>query len=285
MQEVVTSVEKDVHTLVHKQDDQKRQIALNWLAPVDYASQQHDFIIRRQEGTGQWLLRSPEFQTWLENSGQTLFCPGIPGAGKTIIAAIVVEYLLAKFQHDPHTGITYIYCNFRRQDDQTVEKLLANLLKQLAQRQSSLPESVHDLHENYKKTGTLPSLRQISAALHSTAAAYKRVFIIIDALDECQDLARTKLLDDLFNLQTQARGNILATSRVNDDIERRFEGCSTIEISAANEDVLAYLNDQLTLRRSTVLNDDIQEKVRDAVLRAADGMYARCPVKFSQFLS
>lgn len=274
MRGVATDVEKDNRKLVHDQHNQEHQAILNWLTPVDYSPQHQDFISRRQEGTGQWLLRSPEFQEWLNNHGQTLFCPGIPGAGKTIIAAIVIDHLLASFQHDPHTGIAYIYCNFQQQDDQTLEKLLANLLKQLAQRQSSLPKTIHDLYEEYEKSGTLPSLHEIMAALHSTAAAYESIFFVIDALDECQDLAQTKLLDELFNLQIETGANIFATSKINDDMRRQFDGCATVQISAANEDVLAYLNGQISLRRSSVINDDIQEKIRDVVLKTAGGRYA-----------
>jgi hypothetical protein len=49
------------------------QHILNWLTPIDYAPQQSDFIARRQEGTGQWLLNSDKFQEWLTHSRQTLF--------------------------------------------------------------------------------------------------------------------------------------------------------------------------------------------------------------------
>ena len=70
---------------------------LDWLTPLDYTAQQHDFVNRRQAGTGQWLLDSAEFQAWLEADHQTLFCPGIPGAGKTILTSIVVEELTTRF--------------------------------------------------------------------------------------------------------------------------------------------------------------------------------------------
>jgi hypothetical protein len=43
--------------------EQEQDIILNWLTPIDYATQQSDFIGRRQEGTGQWLLDSAKFQT------------------------------------------------------------------------------------------------------------------------------------------------------------------------------------------------------------------------------
>jgi hypothetical protein len=42
----------------------------------------------------EWLLDSDEFQTCLDTDKQTLFCPGIPGAGKTILSSIVVDYLM-----------------------------------------------------------------------------------------------------------------------------------------------------------------------------------------------
>jgi Cdc6-like AAA superfamily ATPase len=67
------------------------------------------------------------YQAWLKTSKQTLFCPGIPGAGKTICTSIVVDNLNTQFQNDSRTGIAYIYCNFRRQGEQKVGDLLASL--------------------------------------------------------------------------------------------------------------------------------------------------------------
>ncbi|KAL7909425.1 ankyrin repeat protein [Trichoderma velutinum] len=285
VQETVNGMEKDVHKLIYKQYNQEHQAILDWLTPIDYAPQHNDFISRKQEGTGQWLLESAEFQAWLKTNGQTLFCPGIPGAGKTIITAIVVNHLLAKFQNDPHASVAYIYCNFRQQDEQTAEKLLMNLLKQLAQAQSTLPQTVKDLYDKHEKSRTRPSLDEITATLHSIAAAYSRTFIVIDALDECQDLSRLRLLDEIFNLQAKAGVNIFATSRINDTIRRRFDGSATVEISADERDVLAYLDGQMSLRRSDIINDDIQDKIRAGVLKAAGGMYATCPMDFTELLS
>ncbi|KAL7802862.1 ankyrin repeat-containing domain protein [Trichoderma afarasin] len=273
VQETVNGMEKDVHKLIHKQYNQEHQAILDWLTPIDYAPQNNDFISRKQEGTGQWLLESAEFQAWLKTNGQTLFCPGIPGAGKTIITAMVVNHLLANFQTDPHVGVAYMYCNFQQQDDQTAEKLLMNLLKQLAQAQSSLPKVIKDLYDKHEKSRTRPSLDEITVTLHSMAAAYSRTFIVIDALDECQDLSRVRLLDEIFNLQAKTGANIFATSRINDSIRRRFDRSATLEISADERDVLAYLDGQMSLRRSDIINDGIREKIRAGVLKAAGGMF------------
>src|SRR6266702_6012814 len=92
------AVEEDIHQVKQRQDDQDRQKIFDWLTSVDYGPQQSDYIRRRQAGTGQWLLDSKEFNEWLDQGKQTLFCPGIPGAGKTIITSIVVHYLHDKFR-------------------------------------------------------------------------------------------------------------------------------------------------------------------------------------------
>jgi hypothetical protein len=46
---------------------------------------------------------------WVETDKRTLFCPGIPGAGKTILTLIVVEELFTRFENDGSIGIAYLY--------------------------------------------------------------------------------------------------------------------------------------------------------------------------------
>src|SRR5262249_50622350 len=70
---------------------------LDWITTIDYGPQQSDFISQRQTGTGQWLLDSAEFKTWVGSNEQTMFCPGIPGAGKTILTSIVIDELNMRF--------------------------------------------------------------------------------------------------------------------------------------------------------------------------------------------
>ena len=92
--------------LTESYTDREQQAILDWLTSVDYSPQQNDFIGRRQEGTGEWLVESDEFQHWENNKKCILFCPGIPGSGKTMIVSIVVDHLFKKFRNDPGIG----YC-------------------------------------------------------------------------------------------------------------------------------------------------------------------------------
>jgi Cdc6-like AAA superfamily ATPase len=261
--------------LVQHQENQGRQTILDWITPVDYAPQQNDFIAQRQEGTGQWLLDSVEFQTWLETNKQALFCPGIPGAGKTILTSIVIEELTTRFSNDPTICIAYIYCNFRCQDEQKIDDLLANLLKQLAECQPSLLGSVKDLYDRHKTKRTRPSIKEIWRTLQSVAAMYSRVFIIIDALDECQvsNGCRTRFLLEMFSLQTKCGANLFTTSRFILEITENFEGSILLEIRASKEDVQTYLDNYMFPRRAFLRkNLELQEEIKAKIVESVKGM-------------
>lgn len=213
---------------------QERQNILDWLTSVDYSTQHNDFLSRRQEGTGQWLLESEQFQKWLDQSTETLFCPGIPGAGKTIVTSIVVEHLSSKFHNDATTAVAYLYCSYKQRQEQRPVDLLASLLKQLAQQQPSLPESVKTLYEHHRDKKNHTSFNEISKTLRSTVGDYSRTFIIIDALDEYQvsNEARKEVLSEIFSLQAKTGANLFSTSRFIPEVTKEFEGSISIEIRA-----------------------------------------------------
>ena len=257
-----------------KTANQECQTIADWLTPIDYGPQQSDYIKRRQPGTGQWLLHSNEFQNWLIESRQTLFCPGIPGAGKTLITAIVVEKLFTKFRNDTSIGIAFLYCNYNKRDEQKIEDLLSSLLKQLIQEQSSVPKSVEDLYDQFKGKRMRPSFDEISRVLHLVTTAYSRVFIIVDALDECQpaDGCRARLLSEIFSLQAKCDVSIFATSRPLPEIKQKFEKSTLLEIRARDEDVRKYLDDRISESESHVL-DKYREQIKIGITKAVDGMY------------
>ncbi|KAJ6779447.1 hypothetical protein PWT90_05426 [Aphanocladium album] len=98
--QTIISAKKGIDRLNLQQDNQDRLAILDWLTPLDYAPLQSDLMNQKQVGTGQWLLDAPEFQTWLSAKNGTLFCPGIPGAGKTMLSAMVIDNISTRFTDD-----------------------------------------------------------------------------------------------------------------------------------------------------------------------------------------
>ena len=268
--------ELNVEIMRSKLDKEEDLNILKWLTPIDYTTHQSDYINRRQPGTGQWLLDSAEYQEWLKTPGKTLFCPGIPGAGKTILTAVVINDIYSRFQSDTSVGIAYLYCDFRRQHEQNTKSLLANLLKQLAQQQASIPDRVQTLYKEHRDKSTRPSRNDISSALRCVSALYSNVFIIIDALDECQvtNGCRAEFLVEIFGLQATARAKIFATSRFDPEIEKAFKQGIKTEIRARDEDVQTYLTGNIARLPSFISsNPDLQDKIKATISKTVNGMY------------
>lgn len=271
-----SAVRKGVELLLHGQDDHDRRAILDWLTPTDQAAQQSDFINLREPATGQWLLDSPEFQAWLQTDKRTLFCPGIPGAGKTILASVVVDELTRRFKEDKTVDVAYLYCNFRRYE-QRAEELIASLLKQLSQGRPSLPESVKSLYDKHRDQRTRPSFDELSNGLRSVAAAYQRVFVVVDALDECQntDGCRQRFLTEMLHLVDTYKINLFATSRDIPEITERFQAMARLEIRASPEDIRKYVDGRIPYLPSFVSrNPTLKEEIANGLVEAVHGMYA-----------
>ena len=131
---------------------------LDWLSSTDFPAQQKDIYKDCQEGTGQWLLKSNEYQKWIDCAEPTLFCPGIPGAGKTFLTSIVIHDLHERSDGDPEVAVTCLYLNYKRQAEQTIENLLASLVKQLVQERPHLYSNLESLYTSHNERRTRPSV-------------------------------------------------------------------------------------------------------------------------------
>ena len=256
--------------LTHGLDDEERKV-LDWLSPLDFASKQCDIFRRRHEGTGAWFLNSPDFQNWVTGRAETLFCPGIPGAGKTVIASISIEYLENSII-DEGSVVVGTFCNSTDEAQQKSSDIIASLLRQLVQRKG-LTDELKKLYERYSESHDRPR-KQLSDLLQSTIKKYVKVFIVVDALDECPKTERDELIDELQKLKAVA--NVLVTSRKIESIELAFRGATHLEIHALNTDLEIYIRSktQEDRRLKDYMRRDpsLQETVVETIVGNAKGM-------------
>jgi Cdc6-like AAA superfamily ATPase len=253
---------------------------LQWLTTIDYGLQQSEFQKLQQPGTGSWLLDTSEYQTWLETPGQTLFCQGIPGVGKTILTSGLIDHLSSKLAEDSASGISYIFCNFQRQDQQTSDGLLACILKQLCAGLPSLPESLRSLYTSHAIQRTRPSSREIISTLGSVISEHSRVFIIVDALDEYRGApgVRESFLVQLSRLQQEFGVNLFATSRfdtaISSEIRSSFLNSIKLEINAVKDDIGTYIEGNFNILPPDIRqNMDLRRDIVESLQVSVDGMY------------
>lgn len=270
----IPAIQSQVSTLRHQGELAKHSMLMTWISRMDFSTQQSDFIGRKQEGTGQWFLDAPEFSRWLDQPVKTLFCPGIPGAGKTMIAAIAIDHLLRMAQSDT-IGLAYVYCSYKTQADQNVGGLLAAILKQLAQTHPSLAEPVELLYNQHERKKTNPSISEIHNALQAVVSKFLTVYIVVDAVDECRndDGTRQQLMNKLQTLQKTNDLRLMVTSRYIPDIIDDFRDAMTLEVRARDDDVRRFVAGQVyRLPRCIQCDIALQEEVQVKIVQAVDGM-------------
>jgi Cdc6-like AAA superfamily ATPase len=231
-------------------------------------------LSRRQQGTGQWFLDTFEFKHWLSTPNGTLFCPGIPGAGKTMVSAIAINHL-SRQKSNASVGIACVFCNYKDQINQGTTNLLAAILKQLVQAQPTCAESMEHLYNQHVNRGTKPSLEEIYKALQAILSSYSTVYLVVDALDEYINKESTPnyFLTKVRGLRSNTDLRLLVTSRYIPEITSEFQGIPTLEIRANNEDIKWFVEGQIDQLPKCIQRDiELQHLVQDKIVEAVQGM-------------
>ncbi|KAK4666348.1 hypothetical protein QC763_0071940 [Podospora pseudopauciseta] len=71
----------------------------------------------------------------------TEWCPGIPGAGKTTLASLLISFLETSTS-GTNKPIPYLYCNYKERSQQSVQNMMGSLLKQLIQHTGVIDEDI-----------------------------------------------------------------------------------------------------------------------------------------------
>jgi hypothetical protein len=188
-----------------------------------------------------------------------------------MMAAIAIDEL--NRTSDTDFGLAYLYFTYKSQSQGVID-LLCAILKQLAMRRMETIELVRNLYDDHSKTNTRPSIDQIFTTLQSACMSYPRVYVIIDALDECGNDQRNQLLCKLFGLQQLENIHLMATSRFIPAIEQHFQSALKLEIRASDEDVRCYVASQMSHLPDCIQNSDgLRAVVLNKISEAVDGMY------------
>lgn len=269
--DIVKSLEEESQgPRIRRKDDP----LLDWLSTLDFPTQQVDVIARRQAGTGQDLLGSRDFASWMDGRCKTLLCHGIPGAGKTMLAAIIIE-LLTMEENRSNTAVACVFCNHRSQANQGVTLLLAALLRQLVEGRSFLLHIVIRLHNECQKGKIRPSREQLFEALLQVCSTLACTYIVVDALDECSDQygARSQFIERLQRLQEEANVRLLFTSRPMPEVTHKVNADVALEVRTSEKDVRKFVSGQLHRLSSDVQrNTGLLQRIVDGIVASAEGM-------------
>lgn len=238
-----------------------RQEILAWLCPVHVNVEEiyANALRLHESGTGKYFFTLPLFQIWTKRSNGLFWISGIPGSGKTVLAATIIEYLryLGK-----DIGLAYFFCDHKDQDKRTFRTFLSTIVYQLYEQNASCMNDIEGVYHRLKKgTTTSPTLNlsDLRALLQSVSCRFVQTIIVIDALDECQEvpefargLQRLVTKSDGVS-SSQATVQLLVTSREDLVIETELLPKDGTHISLSQEqnvddDIRLYFTNQVECR-------------------------------------
>lgn len=184
---------------------------------------------------------------------------------------------------DPSVPVLYFYCSYGELDRQQTSPIVRTMLKQLSIRHGILDLQVTSVFDN----GTPLNLKSSEISFTSALAEFERVYIVLDALDECSEGERKSivtLLSGQLALQ-DCQIKIFLTSRPENDLIRLLKDHATYCIDANDTAkdirpfVTASLNDHIT--SGALLGGNVSSELRQELIETlsgqADGMYVHQP--------
>jgi hypothetical protein len=153
---------------------------------------------------------------------------------------------------------------------------MASILQQLISDKQSFLSDLKILYTRHNKENTRPSVPDIVSLLQDVVLSYSKVFIIIDALDECTDAddVRFILLTELKKLQH--RMCLLVMSRPIPDLEEPLEGATRVNVEASLIDIKNYLLQRLestrSMQRHLTEEPSLRDKIVSVIVQKIKGM-------------
>jgi hypothetical protein len=180
------------------------------------------------------------------------------------------------FAFDDDIAIACVYFD-HKQDFKPVE-ILRSILQHIVQRQEGgLSNEIRELHKKHTKSGRQPTLHELSEILQLEISDFSKIFIIIDALDECTttDNAPAKLLGELQNLQPKLRlmvtGRPFAVKNLS-----LFPAYATLEVRARDLDIEKFVRGRIqadeSLRTYASGGNELEKPIIGTVVDKAKGM-------------
>ncbi|KAJ6086763.1 hypothetical protein N7467_005677 [Penicillium canescens] len=233
--------------------------------------------------TGDWLLHHEIYRRWTDGENKVLWLYGISGSGKTILSSTVIDSLQQIHNDEQGKRIAYFYFDFTDSRKSAVEGCIRNLLRQLS---APTPcEAVRTLYRRECGGHIQPTLGSVLCAFKDALEPLRRVFLVIDALDECEDIAA--LTDVIKFINSLTRISVLVTSRMTPAIQQLMLAvqASTIELEVARvtQDIQAFVNHRLYAGEESSRRwpDEVMRHIQESVISKSAGMFrlAECQLR------
>jgi predicted NACHT family NTPase len=182
------------------------------ISPTSYDDTLNRIESRLCDGTGKWLVKDSAFRKWLDpadGSTRRIWLQGIPGAGKTFLAAIAIRCAMA------HGKTIFAYLGYSSSSSISALSIFHSLIFQVTHDDHEVQALLCRLGRENLRNDLEVATELLKDLLNYTGVAY----LILDGIDEITEVERSKLLQQLVRVAEGCKdARILISSRPEADI-------------------------------------------------------------------
>ncbi|CEI70723.1 hypothetical protein FVEN_g793 [Fusarium venenatum] len=249
------------------QDETTLKRLLKWLSPTKYAgdgSELKKHATSHLKGTSQWLIESSIFEQWHRgNSHGILWIRGVPGTGKSVLAAKLIDHLISE-----EYPVLYFFSRYTIQSNHRPEAALRDWIAQILPFNPPLQLALKNLTSGDINIGSVDNL-SMTELWHLLQLALKTIpkaYCVVDALDEMDHAFMEhflQVLDQLGNIHPD-RVKLIITSRPIATIEKIVRNLRLLDIRLGKDkvepDIVKYLHHRMD-------HMSLAPEIRDAIIR------------------
>jgi hypothetical protein len=179
------------------------------------------------------------------------------------------------FEDEKDVRVAYLYCQYTAAN-QTAVNLIASVLQQIVQSEAKLSDGINALYKEHTRKRTRPPLADFTRLLQDEARGISKLFIVIDAVDECMDdNTRDSLLSETRRLQPCLHLLITTRPHIRPAIDASF-----LEIVSNPSDIEMYIQGRLQkdyrLKRYITKDPKLENKIITRIAWFSQGMSVSC---------
>ncbi|KAJ0425196.1 hypothetical protein BJY00DRAFT_308523 [Aspergillus carlsbadensis] len=250
-------------------------------APNCYLDQETVSEHRENSQSGKWVLDHEKFKQWHDapaGSNPLLYVHGIPGAGKTTLASVIIETLCAAQQ----SPTLYFYCRHRQEGKDSFVGILRGLLAQILSVDQVLATFFSEKYSGYDRR-RFETANVVKEAADVAFSSQCISYVVLDGLDECDPSEAEKVISWFTSRQQQAPlGNdghirLLCLGQRTELLQRMLSGAQDISLDTQQrhkEDIECYIRGKIhSISANFGLDSDTQNNITSRVSTVANGMF------------
>ena len=262
---------------------------IDWLKPTDSdapASEYRKHLNSHVPGTGQWILDTDQYRRWFEGGDQgALWIRGIPGSGKSVVAASLVR----KLQSQAEFPVLFFFFREIIMSNRTPQALLRDFAGGLLPRCPSLQSDLRLLMEEHPEVEAVP-FDGLWRCVSSGLAAMPKVYCVVDALDE-MEMGHEIFIGTLVDIANQHPSSIklVLTSRQLLFLENHFKGTSglidlRLDRQHVDSDIATYITYRLNTSQPPISSENASV-IKKAVCAKGKGLFLYARLMMEQLLA